>query len=83
MGCLHLQFAERLPSAQRREIARTDQFGQLEMRRESAPKAVHLRDSEWSRFGSREIFSTHCLCFQVDTRASFSRQENFFVVIEN
>jgi hypothetical protein len=30
-----------------------------------------------------KFFSKHCFCFQADTRASFSRQENFFVVIEN
>ena len=84
MGCLHLQFAERLPSAHRggklRAQANLVNSGRAGSRHHSLVVAEIWNDRGLAR---AKIFSTHCFCFQVDTRASFSRQENFFVVIEN
>src|SRR5256714_13910549 len=69
--------------SERRKIARTGQFGQLAMRRQSVAKSVRRGDFESSRFGLREIFSTHCFCLTPTRVLHFLSQGKFFVVIEN
>ena len=84
MGCLHLQLAERLPSAHRagklRAQANLVNSGCAGNRYRSL---VVVEIPNCRGLARAKISSTHCVCFQVDTRASFSRQEIFFVVIEN
>ena len=82
--CLHLQFAERLPSAHRggklRAQANLVNSGSAGNRHCSLVLAEIRNGRGLAR---AKIFSTHCFRFEVDTRACFSRQEDFFVVIEN
>ena len=70
--------------SQRREIDRTDEFGQLGMRSQSAAKSVRRGDFESVAIGSRNFFNRLLFLVFATTRVlHFSSQEKFFVVIEN
>ena len=69
--------------SQRREIARTDEFGQLAMRSQSAAKSVRHGDSKSVAAGSRNLFNRLFPVFATTRVLHFRRQENFFVEIEN
>jgi hypothetical protein len=87
ISSLHLQFAERFPSAPRGgKIARTGHFGQLgDPAQNRSPKSVCVPTRNASQFSSHEKFvETLCLFPFVGTHAfCFFSQENFFTAIEN
>jgi hypothetical protein len=84
MGCLHLQFAERLPSARRGGKLRAQANSVNSGCAGNHHRSLFVeRDSEWSRLGRAKFFDTLFSVFKSTRTLLFAVKKNFSVKIEN